>query len=289
MEYQRKNGELELPVKSLCDLAREAKGLHLFLLQLELTQQAIEIKADDGWAWIQHGDALLNSGRLEDALEAYQQAETYGEHLFSKTGRAEVLKALGRLDEALGAYDDVIAEHREDVVARNGRASVLATMGRYQEALKGLPSQNPVTQNDWIGYHIRGMVLMLTRHFDAAIQIFEDGVVHDPRPASQDYFRTTLAVAHIRQKEYAKASKVLSEVHSPGLVVPANALRFHTLGALGHRDEATALYSSLRDVTTPIMVDLREELHRRYITNEEPMHSDDWIFNTEIRCLMLAV
>ena len=54
--------------KSLCDLAMEAKALGHHEFQLDLTQRAVGQNPEDGWAWAQHGDALLNNGRLPDAV-----------------------------------------------------------------------------------------------------------------------------------------------------------------------------------------------------------------------------
>ncbi|MBI3822616.1 MAG: tetratricopeptide repeat protein [Planctomycetes bacterium] len=55
----------------------------------------------------------------------------------AKNGRAEVLKAMKRYDEALNAYNAVIAAHPQDVAAKNGRAEVLKALERYDEALEG--------------------------------------------------------------------------------------------------------------------------------------------------------
>ena len=60
IEYQLNNGGSEFIVMSLCDLAAEAKALGNYSLQLELTERSIGIQPDDGWAWRQYADALLN-------------------------------------------------------------------------------------------------------------------------------------------------------------------------------------------------------------------------------------
>ena len=50
------------------------------------------------------------------------------------TARAELLKAQGKLPEALAAYDEMVAQFPDNLFARNGRADVLKNMGRHAEA-----------------------------------------------------------------------------------------------------------------------------------------------------------
>ena len=56
-------------------------------------------------------------------------------YVLARNGKAGVLKALGRLDEALEAYDATLREFPQDVVVRNGKAEVLKALGRLDEAL----------------------------------------------------------------------------------------------------------------------------------------------------------
>jgi tetratricopeptide (TPR) repeat protein len=133
--FQLENGDPVYACMSLCDLAMKAKGQGLHKLQLELTFRAVKLKNNDGWSWTQHGDALLRNGQLAKALEAYNQALLYTKDVEAKAGRAEVLKAQNRLDEALSAYELVIAEFPENAAARNGRVEVLKAQNRLDEAL----------------------------------------------------------------------------------------------------------------------------------------------------------
>ncbi len=422
--YQLSNGEPVHAAKSLCDLAIKAKELGMSSLQLELTDRAIYIAPDDAWSWAQYGDALLNMERLDDALEAYHQADAfsagviakkgraevlkaqsrldealaaydevisdypedvvakngraevlkaqgrldealavydevisdypedvfakngraevlkaqsrldealaaydevisdYPEDVFAKKGRAGVLKAQGRLDEALAAYDEVISDYPEDVVAKNGRAEVLkamgllekaltaynevivghsdnaiakngcscvlAALGRYDEALESLPDKNPVTLQDWIGYHIRGMILLRTGKVSEAIGIFNEGVQNNPWSFNKEYFRSALAVAWLRGHEFKKAGQMLEEIKSSVLQAPANVFRIHAFGAQDDLQRASAAYNSL--ATEPLFQshELTQELRRQFILREAPLHDEDWIFDREVKVILLA-
>ncbi|MFL6334412.1 MAG: tetratricopeptide repeat protein [Pyrinomonadaceae bacterium] len=349
IDYQLKTTKPIRAAKTLCNLATEAKALGSYPLQLELTERAVQIAPDDGWSWIQYADALLQLHRPAEALKAYEQADSFGGGVVAKSGRAEVLKALGRLDDALAAYDAVLYEDANDVVAKNGRAETLRAMGRlnealaaydstvsehpesvvarrgraellkalgrmsealtaydalfadnpndaitnngrsgvlvalrrYDEALQLLP-EHPVTQGDWIGYHIRGMILLRMGNINEAVNIFERGVREDPIPSSREYFQSALAVACLRRGDLAGAGKALEGVNSPLLQPQANVLRLHTYGADGEQEPAVAAYEKLREKPWFIPDELVAELHRKYILKEEPRHDDDWVFEQEL-------
>ncbi|MGA3163836.1 MAG: hypothetical protein ABSD77_06560, partial [Verrucomicrobiota bacterium] len=133
--FQLANGEPEFACKSLCDLAIQAQKLYQHQFQHWLTSKAVSIKKDDGWSWAQHGKALLNLNRPHEALKACDEAIIWVNDAVPKCGRAEVLKALFRLPDALAAYDAIISEHPEYVVARCGRAEVLKALFRLPDAL----------------------------------------------------------------------------------------------------------------------------------------------------------
>lgn len=281
IDYQLKTARPIHAAKTLCNLATEAKALDNYPFQLELTERAIQIAPDDGWSWAQYADALLKLQRPAEALKAYDQAISFGEGAVARSGRAETLRALGRLTEALDAYDSTIAQHPENVIAKTGRIGILVALRRYDEALELLSVENPVTLHDWIGYHIRGMILLRTKKVDEAIRIFERGVRENPIPSSREYFRGALAVAYLRQRDYPKAESTLESVNAPLLQPQANVLRLHASGASGKYDRAAAAYEKLRDKPWFISDELVTELHRRYILKEEPRHDDDWVFERE--------
>ena len=199
----------------------------------------------------------------------------------AKNGRAEVLKALRRLDDALKAYDELFAANPNNAITRNGRSGVLLAMHRYDEALEMLPAENPVTPNDWIGFHIRGIIMLRRGNIDEAIRIFEHGVKDNPLPSSREYFSNALAAACLRRGDLAKAEKALEGVKAPLLQPQANVLRLHTYGAGGDEVRAAEAYEALRDKPWTIPDELVAELHRKYILKEEPQHDEEWVLEQE--------
>jgi tetratricopeptide (TPR) repeat protein len=424
VEYQLRSGESKHLAKSLCDLAMEAKELGMFSLQLEFTERSINVAPADGWSWAQHGHALLKANRLVEAFAAYEQADSFGagavakngraevlkaqgrldealeafnavieqhpEDVFAKNGRAEVLKAQGRLDEALEAFNAVIEQHPEDVVAksgraevlkaqgrldealeafsavieqhpedvgakngraevlkaqgrldealeafnavierhpedvfaetgraevlkaqgrledaliayseitakhpndavaRNGRSCILASLHRFEEALEGLPALNPVGLEEWIGFHIRGVVLMRRRRIDEAVKIFQQGVDEAPFASCVPYFQASLAVALIRQEKYRDANRILSKIDNPNLQPQVETFRIHACGEEGEFEEASAAFEELTRRPWSVSDELLDELHRRYILKSPPKRSNDWVFDQEVGALLLV-
>jgi tetratricopeptide (TPR) repeat protein len=384
INYQLETTKPIRAAKTLCNLATEAKALGMYSLQFELTEWAIQIAPDDGWSWTQYADALLQLHRLADALKAYEQAESFGAGVVAKSGRAETLRAMGRLDDALSSYDAVLHEDANDIIARNGRAETLRAMGRlqealaaydstlsghpervdtkagraetlramgrldkalaaydsivadhpddvvsncgraevlkalrrwdealkaydkvfaanpnnafikngrsgvllamrrYDEALELLPVENPIVPSDWIGFHIRGMVLLRRGNIDEAVRIFEHGVRENPIPSSREYFRNALAAACLRRGDFAGAGDALEGVKAPLLQPQANILRLHKHGAKGEKESAIAAYDKLREKPWFISDELVAELHRKYILKEMPQHDEDWVFEQEM-------
>src|SRR2546423_1490758 len=321
ISYQLSSRETVHAAKSLCDLATEAKALGMHPLQLEMTERSISIAPDDDWSWAQYGDALLNMHRLDDALTAYQQADAFGagviaktgraevfkakgeldkalaaydeiiaehpENVVAKTGRAEVLKAKGELNKALAAYDEIIAEHPNDAIAKNGRSCVLAALGYYDEALESLPDKSPITLQDWINHHVRGMILLRTGKVSEAIRIFNDGVQNTPWHSQREYCRSALAIAWLRGRDFKKASQALEEVTSPLLQPPANILRLHAFGASGNLQRATAAYNELAAKPHFLSYEVTQELRHQFLLGEEPRHDEDWIFDQEVKIILL--
>jgi tetratricopeptide (TPR) repeat protein len=114
-------------------------------------------------------------GRLGEALEAYNSViADFSENVVARTGRAEVLKAMGRLGEALEAYDSVIADFSENVVARTGRAEVLKAMGRLGEALREYDDTLVRFANSRYAQTARRSVLVLLGRYQEVLRELDD-------------------------------------------------------------------------------------------------------------------
>ena len=198
-----------------------------------------------------------------------------------------MLKAKGLLDDALAAYDEVFLRFPNEEIARNGRACILAAFGRFDEALEFLPDKTVVSLQDWIGQHIRGMILLKMRKRNEAIGLLNEGLQDCPWPVQKEYFRAALVVAWLRGGDFTKAKQHLDDVKAPQLQAAANVLRLHVFGAEGNLQSANKVFQSI--AATPLHLNqLTQELQRRFLLHEQPHHDDEWISDQEVDLFLLA-
>jgi tetratricopeptide (TPR) repeat protein len=237
-----------------------------------------------------HAEVFKVMGCFQESLDAYELViHDRPESVVAKTGRAEVLKVMGCLQEALGAYEDIMRDHPQDAVARNGKAAVLALVGNWNAALDLLPVSPPMTREDWIGYHIRGMTLLRMGRTDEAIQVFQEGVDQDPWATSRDYYRTALSMALIQKRRNEEAIGVLNEITAIEMEGPKNVILLHAYGMMKDHARACDIYPRVdQSAKVPFVIPLKEELRRRYVEQLSPQQSDEWVFNKEVEYLLAA-
>lgn len=97
--------------------------------------KAVEESPSDAWSYATLGDAYRQLGEYPKSLDAYSRSGELGDRQAALMGRAEVLKDLGQLSEALQVLEVCAQEFQGNLVARNSRAAALASFGRFDEAL----------------------------------------------------------------------------------------------------------------------------------------------------------
>ncbi|MBI2431891.1 MAG: tetratricopeptide repeat protein [Candidatus Hydrogenedentes bacterium] len=139
VQTQLRTSEPQYAAKSLCDLAQEAKLLKQHSLQLELAQKAVDINPGDGWAHGQVADAFFCLLDFNNAIYHFQQADSYGQETFAKSGQARVLRAQGNLRQALELYTQLLTQElsdQDELLTACARAEVLRDLEKYPEALQ---------------------------------------------------------------------------------------------------------------------------------------------------------
>ncbi len=229
--------------KSLCSLAMQAQEIGFRTLQLEFTALAVAVFAEDGWAWCQHGKALLDNGRLPETLVAYEHAIGFGEAAVGGKGRAETLCSMGRYAEALQAYDAVIAEHPEEMYAKTGRAEVLRSMGRHDEALQAYDAVIAEHPESAVAKSGRAETLRSMRRYDEALQAYEAAVAAHPEDVAAKNGRAETLRSMGRHEEALHAYNAAVAAH-PESAVAKNG-RAETLRSMGRHEEALHAYNAV--------------------------------------------
>jgi tetratricopeptide (TPR) repeat protein len=122
----------EYLVKSLCHVAQRSKLLFRFDFERECLRCAREITPDDPWLLVQWGNHLKDCGEFEAARDAFEAARVHGDPV-ADTSLADLLVAEGNLNAALAFYKG-LPTWRSSQREATAIADVLRKMGRYDEA-----------------------------------------------------------------------------------------------------------------------------------------------------------
>ncbi len=181
IERQKRTSSSEHIGMSLSNLSHKAKELGVPELQLEWAEKATEANPADPLTFAHLADALIGASRIGEASVVFDKMESLGAKLSAETGRARILRASGRLAEARDHYVAAAKSFSDDPSvwhALIGAAEVLRDMGRYDEALaeyKSLTEQVPFESAAWAGL---ASVLMDLGNFDDAIKYFGIAATH---------------------------------------------------------------------------------------------------------------
>ena len=242
VEHQRSEARPEHIAKSLCDLGMEAKTLGFHDLQLDLARRAVSVMPDDGWALCQLGDARLHFGKYEEAVSAYDMAEGCGKTEVARTGKAEVLKAQGRFEDALAAYESIIKDFPANVFARNGKAEVLKAQGRFEDALAAYESTIKDFPANVFARTGKAEVLKAQGRFEDALAAYEATIKDFPANEVARNGKAEVLKAHGRFEDALAAyESTIKDFPGDGFARNGKA---EVLKAQGRFEDALAAYAS---------------------------------------------
>lgn len=240
---QRRNSEPEHIAKSLCDLAQFAKKLGSPELQLEFARRAVGEAPTDAWSYSTLGDAYRALTEYQQALDAYHQAGVYGDRRAALLGRAEILKDLGQLANAMEVFDQLTNDYPGDIVILNARAAALADFGRLGASLN---LYNEIIE-EWLPEPVtligRAQVLKDAGRLDEALRELDTIVkTYVDEPVAQ-YTRAVVLRELGRMEE---ALQTFSELKTGfPLAAQFRASYARVLRDLGRYEEAIAVYNEI--------------------------------------------
>ena len=196
----------------------------------------------------------------------------------ARNARAEVLRDLGRPDEALAALDATIERFPANVVARTARAHLLAQLGNLGDAEAMLMSAalRSQTRDDWIATHILAMARLRVGRVREALASFDYAVSSCPFADVRAYFVTARPLALIaegRAREAAAALDELARDRQASTTLATNIILFqaHAHAEAGDRGRARALVRSAQviDFAVARQRSLAAALTERYALAED--------------------
>ena len=225
-----------------------------------------------------HAKILGDLGKFDNAIkENENNINDSPLSPWSYSCNAEIYKKMGDMKKALEAYDLFISKFPNNGFCRNGRASVLVALGRYQEAIEMLnEKEKPASKSEWVAYHIKGMAFLRRGELTEAEKIFEWGLRECSWISQREYFKTALASLRIRQEKYHEAISLVEEINNPFVKSVANVIVLHASGELGNKDLFMKSYEAFSDTnSSDKIIELRDVMKKKYIeknniyTNEE--------------------
>lgn len=239
------------------------------------------------WVWNGYASVLKKSCKFEESLQSYDQAvNRFPYDVVAMSGRADLLKELGMLEDGIAAYEQLLDVTQNKTATLHSMASIMVAQEKYVEALALLGEERtPRTRDEWIAFHIRGMILLRTGKINEAISHLEFGYESCPFASERRYFGGALAVARLSLNLYYDAADLVEEDRTPF----ANLIRIHAFGALEDFAKAEEAYEQVKNRCPPLLEPLRDALVAQYLASALVVsHSADWIFKQECACAVLA-
>jgi predicted O-linked N-acetylglucosamine transferase (SPINDLY family) len=150
-----------------------------------------------------HGNALSNLGRNEEALLSYDNAVALKpDHAFAHLGRGNALSAIGSQEQALASYDRSIALAPGFAMGHYNRARLLYEMNRLPESLASYDKAIALEPNYFEALDNRGTVLLALQQHSAALASHRRAIAVDPGKAAA-YCNLAIALHDLGQYEAA--------------------------------------------------------------------------------------
>jgi tetratricopeptide (TPR) repeat protein len=135
---------------------------------------ATEMLPASAAAWRYYGAALDDAGRLEEALDACDQALALDpDNGWTHNNRGVTLWHLGRLEDALVTYDKAVALDPDNDASHSNRAIALLALGRVEEALAACDRALALDPDNAASHEGKGIFLAVTGNLDAALVEFD--------------------------------------------------------------------------------------------------------------------
>ncbi len=224
----------------------------------ELIGKAIEINPFSASAHSNHGTALKELKRLDDALASYDKAialkPDYADAFYN---RGVALKELKRLDDAIASYDKAIVFKPDYAEAFNNRGTALKELRRSHDALASYDKAIDLNPNYAEAFNNRGTALKDLKHLDAALESYVKAITLKPNYADAFY---NLGIA---LKELKRLADALASYDKAIALKPDYAEAFYNRGIalqeFKRLDDALASY----DKAIALKPDFAEALHNR--------------------------
>ncbi len=156
---------------------------------------------------------LVKASRMyKDVLEECSDSDP--NYVFYRLGYCNVLKLMGKFEEAYSVVSMVIKDYPFAMQARYARSSILGLIGRAEEGLQDVPSSSAsYSYGEWMRHYYRGLLLFrLGRYDDAHKNLKEEYAQASPSKEGKSLLRMAAVLDYLRRNETSIADKRLAEI-----------------------------------------------------------------------------
>lgn len=235
-------------------------------------------------------NVLKAKGQFTKSLQAYDEnVKDFPYDIAAWCGRADILKQLNFFDESIAAYKRISELNPYDKSSVYSMSAIYAVIGKFNTALDLLPSTKPQSREDWIAYHIRGMIYLKSGKIDEAIDFFNEALHIVPYYAVAKYFKNALSVAHLyRKNAQGNVECVIDNGEEAQNDYISNVICIHAYGESGDVEKAKDAYKKIGSNSPPYIIRLRDQLSARYIKQFKVLQHDfDWLYEQECNGILL--
>jgi tetratricopeptide (TPR) repeat protein len=156
--------------------------------------------------WVAKGASLLQLGKHEEALEAFDRATQLDQELPQAwTGKASALRALERHREALVACYRALSRDPRSAAALNTRGLSFAALGEHERAIEDFEQATRLAPEQLEAWHNKGLSLEALKRYDEAVACYDRALEIDPTTARSWLSKALCLLAQSKAQEAAEA------------------------------------------------------------------------------------
>jgi tetratricopeptide (TPR) repeat protein len=152
-----------------------------FEVTLRCCREAINLSGYNATAWLTKGSALVDLGRYEEAITAFDQAiDINPDDHAALYNKGVALDKLGRYEDAITAYDQALAIKPDKHAAINNKGVALGKIGRYEDAIAAYDQALAIKPDKHAALYNKGIAFGKLDRYEEAITAFDQAIDINP-------------------------------------------------------------------------------------------------------------
>ena len=159
--------------------------------KLSSCNEKIEKDENNVELWRKKADLLKKIGRSEEADEAYERASLLAPTNYEiRIEQGNALELFGRHEEAVDAYDKALELQKEDYTVWWKKGQALVVVGKYDEAVESYEkavSLEPPSPDNYVICREYGSILKKLEQYQKSIILYKKSLGFEPRYRASSY------------------------------------------------------------------------------------------------------